>query len=127
MKMLKKIILIISAGGVLASFYLVMSDILQPGFCPRLFYSIPACYIVLIAFILVLGSCFITNKTGSSFSFYFGSVPGLLLAVWFSYNQLAGLDECPQILTFPLCYASFFTFLVIIILKLLSYIKIRKR
>lgn len=124
--MFKKIILVLSAGGVLASFYLVMSDILLPGFCPKLLYIIPACYIVLIAFILVLASCFITNKIWSSLSFYVGSLPGLLLAIWFSYNQMAGLKECPNILTFPLCYASFFAFLIILILKFLSYIKIRK-
>jgi len=124
--MLNKITLILSAGGILTSFYLVMSDFLQPGFCPKLLSVIPACYVALIAFILVLASCFFTNKTWGSLSFYSGSLTGLLLAAWFSYNQLAGLEECPKILNFPLCYASFFTFLIIIILKFLSYIKIRK-
>jgi hypothetical protein len=119
---LQKLIAIISFLGILVSLYLVYSDIKESGFCPKIF-SIPACYIVLAAFILVFVSGFLKNKPSRDLIFYTGAIIGAALAIWFSYNQLNNLKECPKLFGLPLCYASLVTFLVLLVLKGIVIIK----
>ncbi len=113
----KTAIVIIASGGILVSLYLVISEVLTSDFCPK-YLNIPACYVVLIAFILVAVSCFLRKKALEYLFFYSGSTAGLLLAVWFSYHQLNGLKQCPIIAAVPLCYASLLTFLALFVLRL---------
>ncbi len=64
----KTILTILSIGGILTSIWLVYNEIMTPGFCPRLLH-IPACYLVLISFILVLaGIHFKGNPTSKYYS-----------------------------------------------------------
>ncbi len=110
---------ILSGAGIVFSIYLVVMETGNSGFCPGL-WGIPACYFVLTAFALVLISSFIKNTIAAGFIFYPGSVGGLAIAVWFSYNQIAGLKHCPSLMSMPLCFASFFIFMAIIILGIIA-------
>lgn len=99
--------------GIVFSIYLILMDLIFPGHCP-LFFGIPACYLVLLSFLLVFISTFL--KKNNALIFYIGSISGLLIAIWFSYNQLFDLQDCPRFLNIPLCYVSFFSFLVLLII-----------
>ena len=103
--------LMLALLGVTASIILVYKEITLSNYCPRVF-DIPACYLVLLSFILVLGSIVFNNK----YVFGMGTSLGLILAIWFSYNQLIGKNVCPVFANIPLCYVSLLTFMVIIIL-----------
>ncbi len=116
---------ILSGAGTVFSIYLVVMETMNTGFCPGL-WSIPACYFVLVAFILVLISSFIKNTAAAGFIFYSGSAGGLAIAIWFSYNQIAGLKHCPSLMGLPLCFASFFIFLAIIILGIIAGKSLKK-
>jgi hypothetical protein len=110
------VILIIAIGGVLFSLYLVYEEIRQAGYCPR-FFQIPACYLVLGGFLLVLLSCFSHTRALSHALFFLGTSIGFILAAWFSYHQLNGLKICPELFRIPLCYVSFFVFLTLFFIK----------
>ncbi len=112
MKKKKHFTLMLASLGVIASIILVYKEISLSNYCPRVF-DIPACYIVLLSFLLVLGSVILNNK----YIFGIGTSLGLILAVWFSYNQLIGKNVCPVFTNIPLCYVSLLTFMAIIILN----------
>lgn len=107
--------LTVATLGLLASINLVIKEIIMGDYCPTIF-SIPACYIVLIAFALVIASYF----TEENITFWIGSAIGMLLAIYFSYSQIVGVKECPVILI-PLCYISLITFIAIIALKIAMF------
>lgn len=109
-------IVVLAAGGVASAIWLVVMNIRNSGFCPPIF-AIPACYPVLLAFILVLLSTTPLKEPFSALLFYPGAFLGLTLAIWFSYNSMTGRGNCPEILGFPLCYLSFFVFLVLLMLR----------
>ena len=104
----------ISIIGLLFSIYLVFNDILIGDYCPK-FLNIPACIIVLIAFFLVILGNF--NFSINSFLRKIGLAIGLILAIYFSYNQLMNILKCPVILSIPLCYVSLITFIILIYLE----------
>lgn len=110
MKNKKSLILILASLGAISSLILVYKEISLSNYCPKVF-NIPACYLVLLSFILVLESVIYNHKL----FFWTGSSLGVLLAVWFSYNQLIGNPICPIFLNIPLCYVSLLTFIAIII------------
>lgn len=109
-------LLVVAAGGVAFAIWLVVMDIRNSGFCPAIF-GIPACYLVLLAFLLCLLSTLPIKELYSALLFYPGAFLGLTLAIWFSYNSMTGRDNCPEILGFPLCYLSFFVFLALLMLR----------
>ncbi|MFO7887423.1 MAG: hypothetical protein R6U59_03815, partial [Eubacteriales bacterium] len=51
-KIFKKINTFLSLVGIAFSAYLAVRNLIQPGYCPS-FFGIPACYLVLVAFLLV--------------------------------------------------------------------------
>lgn len=106
---------ILSAAGALFSAYLVVMESYDAGFCPLLF-DIPACYPVLVSYILVLVSLFINRRSARYMIFYLGAVSGLAIAVWFSAERIMKTEECPVILGIPMCYASLALFLLILAL-----------
>lgn len=115
--MKRNITLIISIIGSIFSFYLVFNELKIRNFCPEIF-NIPACYIVFIAFSLTLTSQIIYNIKFSNILFFIGAITGLILGIWFSYNELINFYICPRIFNVPLCYLSFFAFLLIIFIKI---------
>jgi len=105
---------IISLLGLIFTIFLILDEFKKPGYCPR-FLKIPACYLVFLAFLLVL----LSEKLLINNLFILGVCIGLGLAAWFSINQLLGRHQCPQLFKIPMCFVSFFVFLILIVLKLL--------
>jgi len=114
----RKWIIIIAGLAIPVTLWLVFSELSSPGFCPALpVLGIPACYAVLLFFLLVLVSQFVRKSSVWKFLFQLGAIPGLFTAVWFSVQQAKGELNCPQLLSLPLCYVSLATFLLLIILQ----------
>lgn len=75
------------------------------GSCPCI--GIPACYLVMIGYFLILSSCINHNKAPFRKLFYAGISIVLGLAAMGSFMQVTGLGECPQNESgFPMCYIS---------------------
>lgn len=121
-----KIQMLISFIGIMFSFWLISKDIKTPGFCPSLFF-IPACYVVLVSFLMVYISTYLRKNFIKELVFYIGSILGLLTGTWFSINQLISYKECPTFFGIPLCYISFFSFLILILLNVLLVIDKSKK
>ena len=113
-----KTIMIISFIGIIFGIWLISKDLKIPGFCPKLI-ILPLCYPVTIAFFLVYVSSYILNKKTYNILFFTGDGLGLVLAIWGSFSQIIGLQECPKLFKIPLCYVSFFTFLFLLVLHLI--------
>lgn len=109
------LIRILALIGLVISIYLVYTELSNPGFCPP-FLGIPACNIVLLGFSFVILSTFISHERVDKLLFFVGTIPGLILAIWFSYNQILGLKQCPRLLNIPLCYGSLIVFGIILFL-----------
>lgn len=111
-------IFIIAQLGFWTSICLSYKQIMTGKFCPPLF-NIPACYFSLLFFILIIVSLFLKEKL-SNYFFYIPAFLGLAMATWFSTLQIFDttpfIQHCPQFYNIPLCYASFFVFLALIIL-----------
>ncbi|MTI70633.1 MAG: hypothetical protein FH751_10335 [Firmicutes bacterium] len=110
------ITLIISIIGSIFSFYLIFNELITRNFCPEIF-NIPACYIAFIAFSLTLTSQIIYSVKFSNILFFIGSITGLILGIWFSYNELIDFYICPRIFNIPLCYLSFLSFLLMLFIN----------
>lgn len=105
---------LLSIIGLFFSINLIRLDIKDSNYCPKIF-NIPACYLVLISFAIVL----ISNTILSSLLlFMFGSALGLILGLWFTYNEIRGSKKCPRFFNVPLCYVSLVTFILLIVIKL---------
>lgn len=122
---ISKTIMIISFIGIIFGIWLISKDLKIHGFCPKLI-ILPACYPVTIAFFLIYASSYSRRKKTSNTLFFTGDGLGLVLAIWFSFSQIMGLQECPKLFGLPLCYASFFTFLLLLILHLIKNLIIRE-
>ena len=122
---LRRIILYICSGlGAIFSAYLVIMETYNPGFCPKLI-DIPACYPVLVCYILVFVSLFIDKRAARYIIFYLGTFTGLAIGVWFSAGEVTGNRACPELLGIPLCYTSLILFVLILILGALEVRKKR--
>jgi hypothetical protein len=113
MSKINSIIKYLSIIGIAFSIYLVVRELLQKGYCPD-FFGTPACWLVLLAFVIVFFSTLL--KKGRTILFYPGSVLGLVLAIYFSVSQLLKIKSCPIMFGIPLCYVSLITFASMIIL-----------
>jgi len=110
-------IIIIAGAAIPVTLWLVFNELSSPGYCPPLpWLGIPACYAVLVFFLLVLASQFVRHSSVSKLLFQLGAIPGLFTAVWFSVHQAKGEINCPRLMSLPLCYVSLATFLLLIIL-----------
>jgi len=99
------IILGISAVGFWGALNLSIEEWQEAGACPCI--GIPACYLVMVGYFLILSSCINHNKALFRKLFYAGISIVLGLAAMGSFMQVTGLGECPQTETrFPMCYIS---------------------
>lgn len=103
---------IISTIGMLTSIYLSVNEIFNPGYCPRIL-NIPACFIVLVLFILTI----LFNYKSMDKAYYIVTTIGLLMGIYFSYLNIFSDKVCPVIFKVPLCYVSVLTFSLLIYLK----------
>jgi hypothetical protein len=100
------IILGISAVGFWGALNLSIAEWQAAGACPCI--GIPACYLVLVGYSLVLISCINHNKALFRKLFYAGISVVWGLAAAGSIMQTVGLGECPKNGSgFPMCYISF--------------------
>ena len=119
---LRILLIVFTLIGIIFSIYLVVSEIYNPGFCPRIF-NIPACYLVITSFGLVLISLFINRIPARLAVFYIGALSGLGIAIWFSTGQIIGVRECPVLFNIPLCFGSGILFVIIIVSGSIEIIK----
>jgi hypothetical protein len=89
-----KLMFVISLIGFFSSIFLVLSELKNSGYCPKLL-DIPACYIVLICFSFVILSNFTSNSTLEYILFICGAATGFFLAIWFSYRHINNIQDCP--------------------------------
>jgi hypothetical protein len=115
-KYLKQYFLIIGFIGLIFSLYLVTLELIISNFCPKIF-GIPACYLVLLAFIFVILSEFFKIFLNNLF-FYLGWLIGFILALWFSFCQIVRIDNCPLFFEIPMCYLSLIIFVIILFIKI---------
>jgi len=114
--MFKKINTFFSLAGIAFSAYLIVRNLIQPGYCPD-FFGIPACYLVLLAFLLVFLST--RMEKGGAIIFVPGGVIGFVLGMFFSIKEMFTVGTCPRLFNIALCYLSLIVFAVMIILFLL--------
>jgi len=113
-------IIFLSTLGLLITLIVVLNEVRTPGFCPCYpLLNVPACYIVSVFFIIVIGSQFIRDERISSIIFYAGSLSGLVTATWFSTKQILGTSQCPILfgIPLPLCFVAFFVFVALLLLQ----------
>ena len=102
---MKVIILGISALGFWGAASLSIKEWGTAGSCPNI--GIPACYLVAIAYLLILVSCIDPSKKLYRRLFYGGLAVVMGLAIPGSIMQITGMGNCPQTGTgFPMCYIS---------------------
>jgi hypothetical protein len=110
-------IIVIAVVSLIFTLWLVYNEIADPPYCPRIFY-IPACYLVFVAYSLVIISEFIKKREANILMYLGGAGLGFVLAVWFSFNHIAGLERCPIFFGIPMCYASLLACSVLIVIKM---------
>jgi hypothetical protein len=117
MKSLEYLSIVISTLASVASACLVYNEIFFPPFCPRLL-GIPACFPVLILYLITLILAFQRNVR-SHVIYFLSAGTGLGMAIWFSVQSLSRAAQCPTLFSIPvpLCYASLFTFLILILMR----------
>ncbi len=106
----------ISVVGIIFSIFLSITNLIKGDYCPTIF-GLPACYIVLIAFLLT----FLSTKMdkGSAYVFIPGAALGLALAVIFTLKEMVIKGTCPDIFGVALCYLSLIAFASMIIFFLI--------
>jgi len=111
---LQFIIIAISALGFWGAVNLSIDEWGTAGACPNI--GVPACYLVAVAYFLILVSCINLNKSLYQKLFITGVTVVLGLAVVGSFRQATGMGECPQTGSgFPMCYISLFMAMAITI------------
>lgn len=108
--------LIILIIGLITIIVLVSTQIIFGNVCPPLF-NIPACFILLVILILMLFS-HIGHIKYKNIIYFVCALIGLAIAIYFSYSQICGLQDCPSLLEIPLCYLSVLMFSLLLILKI---------
>jgi len=93
------------AVGIALTGWLVLSELFREPTCPSLL-GIPACYILLGAYVAATGGAWFVDTMAGNALFLVGAGPVTLIGLWFSANQLTGAAECPSFEGLPMCYVS---------------------
>lgn len=111
------LIIVILVYAIYSAFNLSLHDYRVKNVCPKVM-GIPACYLALISFILVLSShVFSTHIPFKLWFFIFINIP-LLLALGGTLMELNGHVICPRTSNgTPLCFYSLGICLTILVLK----------
>ncbi|WP_299186940.1 hypothetical protein [uncultured Aquimarina sp.] len=114
-KILKIVLALLFAIGILGAGSLVIEEIQTGNGCPKI-WIIPACVIILICFIIPLIS-HILGKYNSLYFFFAGLAT--VIAAFASILQFTDNGECPKTRGgTPMCYYSLLLFTGLIILKI---------
>lgn len=115
----RKSILALGGLGLLLSAWLVYREAMYGATCPPYpFIGVPACYIVIVFFLLIVLSQHMSRYERPLFMT--GALLGLLTAIWFSISQMLGAAECPKLLGIPLCFVAAITFFVLLFIDSLA-------
>ncbi len=115
-KLINIIIYSILVIGIYGTGSLAYYEFLQEGTCPKLG-PIPACYIILICFVIPLIAHFLDKGKGYYFLF---TGFALALAGYATVGQLAGKVQCPKTESgLPMCYISLALFASLVLLKIM--------
>lgn len=116
-KLLFGLILLGILFGLYGTYGLVAHEFEVGHICPRIL-SIPACYIILGCFLLMLVS-HLPLLPDHNVLYYLGSGIAVSIATFGSVSQLSGSMECPKTSGgIPMCFISFGIFATLIALKL---------
>jgi membrane-bound ClpP family serine protease len=113
---LRKINTLFSLVGIAFSAFLIVRNFIQPGYCPD-FFDIPACYLVMLAFLLVFLSTRMKKRAG--ILFIPGGIIGFVLGLFFTFREMLNPGTCPSFFGIALCYVSLIVFAIMIILFLI--------
>lgn len=97
----------LGGAGALLSAWLVASELFRQSTCPPLL-GIPACVIVLAAYLLATVGAWRSGRAGDGL-FFIGAGIAALVGVNFSVAELGGAAACPSFEGLPMCYASLLT------------------
>lgn len=108
------LLLLVFLIGIIGSGLLVYDELTIENVCPKLL-GVPACYLILVCFIVPFVVHFIKGK---SVIYYLFSGVAFTIALFASILQFFGFADCPKTSSgMPMCYYSLLLFTSIIILK----------
>lgn len=93
--------------GVLLTSWLVISELFREPTCPKLF-GIPACYLVLIAYLAAAIGAWNADSGAGHVTFLLGAVAVTLIGIYFSMGEIRGTAQCPTFEGLPMCFVSLF-------------------
>lgn len=97
----------LASVGVLLTAWLAISELFREPTCPKLF-GIPACYLVLIAYLAAAIGAWNTGSEFGRVAFMIGAVAVTAIGVYFSVGEIRGTAQCPTFEGLPMCFVSLF-------------------
>ncbi len=97
----------LASVGVLLTSWLVISELFRDPTCPKLF-GIPACYLVLIAYLSAAIGAWNTGSESGRVAFIGGAFAVTAIGVSFSLGEIRGTVQCPTFEGLPMCFLSLF-------------------
>ena len=118
-KIISILIWLIGLIGLYGSFNLIYDELTSGNICPKII-GIPACFIILICFSLVLlGHASILQKR--PWVYFLGAGIAITLATYGSLGELLDFAECPKTSSgIPMCFLSFGLFATLLFLKIIQ-------
>lgn len=105
--------------GLYGTISLVVMELREGNICPKIL-SIPACYLILICFVLVLTSHSQLFKD-KNWGYFIGAGIAFSIAIIGTIGQLTGMIECPKTTSgIPMCYLSLAFFSTLLLLKIVT-------
>lgn len=104
------------ATGFLFSLFLIVHDIMVPGYCPQLF-VFPACYAVFFYFLIPFLLSFVETRAEKPVSAVILAL-GIITALYFSIRFVFKTEFCPTLFSIPLCFGSLALFTALLFLRL---------
>ena len=93
--------------GALLTSWLVISELFREPTCPKLL-GIPACYIVLVAYLAAAIGAWNTDSEFGRLAFMIGAVSVTAIGIYFSLGEIRGTEQCPTFEGLPMCFVSLF-------------------
>lgn len=118
-KIISLLIWALAFFGLYGTVGLVSKEMAKGNICPKIV-GIPACYIILVSFLMVLGS-HSTLLKDTYWGYFIGAGVAGAIAATGTTGQLMGTIECPKTATgIPMCYLSLAFFTTLLVLKLIE-------
>jgi hypothetical protein len=92
--------------AIILSTWLVYSQLFVRPTCPELL-GIPACYLVLVCYLVATISAAFPGSASAGILFYAGIGSALAIATYGSSGQATGNVTCPSFEGLPMCFTSF--------------------